>query len=59
MEEVQVKDLGTIDYQEAWDLQGQLLKELIAVKKTNRALVEREMKPLPQQHYFLFCHITF
>lgn len=55
MQKVLVRDLGKIDYQEAWDYQGDLLKQLIAIKKTNRLLKERDQILLPQKHYFLFC----
>lgn len=55
MQKVKVCDLGQIDYQKAWDYQGDLLKELIAIKKTNRLLKEREQRLMPQKHYFLFC----
>lgn len=55
MQKVRLKNLGKIDYQEAWDYQGELLKELIANKRANRSLKE-EGKPItPQKHYFLFC----
>ncbi|MFK7808802.1 MAG: lipoyl(octanoyl) transferase LipB [Saprospiraceae bacterium] len=55
MQKVQVKDLGKIDYQKAWDYQGELLQELVAIKRSNRTLKERNEVPMPQKHYFLFC----
>ncbi len=55
MQKVLLRDLGRIDYQEAWDHQGDLMRELIAIKKSNRVLVERKEPAMPQHHYFLFC----
>jgi lipoyl(octanoyl) transferase len=42
-----VLDLGLIAYKKAWDLQTQLLQELIANKKTGYQM--------PQHHYLLLC----
>ena len=49
MEKVNVKDLGLIPYQEAWDLQQELLKEVIGIKR------ERRKTGGEAKHYFLFC----
>ena len=51
MEKVTIKDLGAIDYQEAWDYQQSLLDELVKIKRSNRD-AETQVK---QKHYFLFC----
>lgn len=45
--ELKVLDLGLIAYKKAWDLQTQLLQELIANKKTGYLQ--------PQHHYLLLC----
>jgi len=55
MEEVILKDLGSIDYQEAWDLQQDLLSELVAAKRLNQSKVKEGGEALAQKHYFLFC----
>jgi lipoyl(octanoyl) transferase len=55
MQRVIVRDLGRIDFQKAWDYQSDLSRELIAIKKTNQLLKERDQIPMPQKHYFLFC----
>lgn len=51
MEKVIIKDMGVIDYQEAWDYQQSLLDGLVKVKRANRDAVY----PEAQTHYFLFC----
>jgi lipoyl(octanoyl) transferase len=53
MQAVLFKDLGVIDYQEAWDYQERLFQELVARKIANRNLPEAEHTP--QQHHLLFC----
>ena len=50
---VTFRDLGMIDYKEAWDYQENLFQEVIARKVANRTLAEEE-KELPK-HYLLFC----
>lgn len=47
------RDLGLIDYQEAWDYQEQLFQETVDRKFQNRKLPEAEQKPT--QSYLLFC----
>ena len=47
------RDLGLIDYQEAWDYQEQLFQETVDRKFQNRKLPEAEQKPT--QNYLLFC----
>lgn len=45
------RDLGLIDYQEAWDYQEKLFEELVVTKLFNRtAEMQRN-----QNHYLLFC----
>jgi len=53
MQEVIFKDLGLIDYQEAWNLQEKLFNEIVERKLKNRDLPEGEK--LPPRHYFLIC----
>lgn len=48
---VQVRDLGLIDYKEAWDLQESLLKKSVDLKVFNRT---NETNYLPENH-LLFC----
>lgn len=54
MEKVIFRDLGSIRYQEAWDLQQALQKELIDRKMARRK--ETATAGLsPQHHFLLFC----
>ncbi len=55
MEKVIFKDLGLIDYKEAWDYQQSLLAELVGIKRSNRALAEGDPNLKKQKHYLLFC----
>jgi lipoyl(octanoyl) transferase len=48
---VRVRDLGRIDYKQAWDLQEELLKTAVDCKISNR---KNETAVMPQQ-YLLFC----
>lgn len=56
MQRVKFKDLGLINYQEAWDYQETLLQQNVALKsgarKINPDYIARE---LDTQHYFLIC----
>ena len=47
------RDLGTIDYKEAWDYQEKLFKEVIDIKLANRDLPEDQQSETP--NYLLFC----
>lgn len=47
------RDLGQIDYKEAWDYQEKLFKEVIDIKLANRDLPEEQQKETP--NYLLFC----
>jgi len=49
MQQVILKNLGKISYQKAWDLQQELLSEVIGIKRENR---EKEINKTPQKHYF-------
>jgi len=53
------KDLGIIDYKEAWDYQEQLLQENVQVKIHNRVLTTDDGQPTTElqdtTHYLLFC----
>lgn len=53
MKKVIFQDLGRIQYQKAWDLQQQYLKEIVDIKRSNRNLPKEEQ--IQQKHYFLFC----
>jgi lipoyl(octanoyl) transferase len=48
---VQVRDLGLIDYKEAWDFQESLLKKSVDIKILNRT---NETQIVPE-NYLLFC----
>ncbi len=50
-QEVQFLDLGTIEYQAAWDFQDVLFNENVQIKIKNR----KENTRLPTHHYLLFC----
>lgn len=53
MQQVIFKDLGLIDYKEAWDYQENLFNDIIKKKMLNRDLPpENQFPPL---HYLLFC----
>lgn len=45
-------DLGLIDYQQAWDYQDRLMREIIEIKTTNRSTPSR-YRPTP--NYLIFC----
>ncbi len=45
-------DLGTIDYQQAWDYQTDLFNEILEIKKENRNRPDSEQ---PTPNYLLFC----
>ena len=51
--EVHVINLGMIDYQEAWDYQEKLFKEVIDLKLANRDKPIEEQNPTP--NYLIFC----
>ena len=51
--QVTVKRLGSIAYQEAWDMQEALFNEIVAVKLENRKLDTAHQKLTP--NYLLFC----
>lgn len=53
MQKVCFKDLGLIDYKEAWDYQETLFKEVVDQKLQNRDLAPEDQ--LPPKHYLLFC----
>ncbi len=50
-----LKDLGLIDYQQAWDYQTQLFEEIIAIKLANRQRVTRGQALKPTANYVIFC----
>ena len=47
------KNLGQIDYKEAWDYQEKLFHDLVAIKLANRDLPEDQQKIT--NNYLLFC----
>lgn len=51
--EVEVIDLGVVDYQEAWDYQEKLFNEVVQVKLANRDKPDLEQEPTP--NYLIFC----
>lgn len=51
--EVAFRQLGLIDYQEAWSYQEKLFVEIVDLKISNRKLEESSQKPTP--NYLLFC----
>lgn len=51
--EIVYKDLGTIPYQTAWNLQTELFEEVIARKVSNRKALVVDIQE--QYHYLLFC----
>lgn len=51
--QVEVRNYFGIDYQEAWDLQRQLHKELVDRKLANRQASKEGRPTLPQKHYLL------
>lgn len=53
MQSVIYRDLGLIDYKEAWDYQEQLFNEVVARKLSNRDLPSELQGS--QKHYLLFC----
>jgi len=53
LENVFFRDLGLIDYREAWDLQEQLFNEIVERKLANRQLDEGQK--LIHHHHLLFC----
>ena len=52
--DIQFRDLGQMGYQEAWDLQEQLLRENIALKSAARAAGNDDPVRVPTTHHFLF-----
>lgn len=50
---VKLLDLGTIDYQKAWDYQTQIFDEIVNLKIENRKLGEEEQKIT--SNYLLLC----
>lgn len=53
MEKVIFNDLGLMTYQEAWDYQTKLHKELVDRKRRNRNAEESQEEE--REHYLLFC----
>ncbi|TLU97887.1 lipoyl(octanoyl) transferase LipB [Dyadobacter luticola] len=51
--QVQFRDLGLVDYQEAWDFQEKIFAETLAVKTNNRTLAPEAQVATP--NYLFFC----
>ncbi|MBW6483752.1 MAG: lipoyl(octanoyl) transferase LipB [Vicingaceae bacterium] len=51
MQQIKVKDLGLIDYKEAWDFQEQLFKKTIDIKIQNR----KDNTTFATENHLLFC----
>jgi lipoyl(octanoyl) transferase len=51
--QVHFRDLGLIDYQEAWDYQEKIFAEALALKTQNRSLPDNEK--VRTSNYLLFC----
>ena len=51
--ETEVRDLGLIDYQKAWDYQLDLFNSILQTKKENRSLSSTDQ--LQTNNYLLFC----
>lgn len=51
MQQVVFRDLGLIDYKEAWDYQEKLFQEIIDIKSRNR----KEATSVATQSHLLFC----
>ena len=47
------RDLGLIDYQDAWDIQEKLFTEVVDRKLSNRFLEKNKQQE--QEHFLLFC----
>jgi lipoyl(octanoyl) transferase len=52
--DIQFRDLGVIGYQEAWDLQEQLLRDNIALKAAARAAGDMDPASVSTTNHFLF-----
>ena len=53
LENVNFRDLGLIDYVEAWNLQEKLFNEVVARKLANRSIEKKYQQT--QEHFLLFC----
>ncbi|MCE6990693.1 lipoyl(octanoyl) transferase LipB [Dyadobacter sp. CY323] len=51
--QVQFRDLGLIDYQEAWDFQEKVFAETLSIKTRNRTLPDHEKVATP--NFLFFC----
>ena len=55
METVEFRDLGSMEYKEAWDYQENLLQENLRIKSViHKSDVPVDPKTLPTKHYLLF-----
>ncbi len=52
-QKVEIRQLGRMDFQSAWDMQFDLLQKLVEQKKANRKLPPEERTP--PVHYLLLC----
>lgn len=51
--DVYVKDLGSIDFEEAWDFQTVIFDQSVSIKTANRGLPDQLQKPT--DNYLIFC----
>jgi lipoyl(octanoyl) transferase len=51
--QVEFRDIGLVDYQQAWEYQEQLFADVVAVKVRNRDLPPDTQAPTP--NYLVFC----
>lgn len=51
---IQFQDLGTINYEQAWNYQDKIFKGVVGKKVANRKRDENEQ--IPTQNYLLFCN---
>src|SRR5260221_361314 len=54
---VTYKDLGLVEYKEAWDYQEKLLKENVDIKLSNKLQISSGYADAPKitTHYFILC----
>lgn len=50
---VQLIDLGLMDYKKAWDYQEEIFKQVVDIKISNRKLPEKQQLPTP--NFLIFC----
>ena len=51
MQKVKFRDLGLIDYKEAWDFQEEIFNKIISVKSNNR----KQKTEIKTENFLIFC----